>query len=112
MRFSFIIFFKIFILNLRKRFVLELNKILHTMVTFDELVLAEKRLLIRKLLVKIAEYNASLDNLIFKELSAKIYLNLENLIGGLVQKISNEHNSTKIFDISLSYLLEKCQLKN
>ena len=60
------------------------------MVTFDELVLAEKRLLIRKLLVKIAEYNASLDNLIFKELSAKIYLNLENLIGGLVQKISNE----------------------
>ena len=82
------------------------------MVTFDELVLAEKRLLIRKLLVKIAEYNASLDNLIFKELSAKIYLNLENLIGGLVQKISNEHNSTKIFDISLSYLLEKCQLKN
>ena len=76
------------------------------MVTFDELVLAEKRLLIRKLLVKIAEYNASLDNLIFKELSAKIYLKLENLIGGLVQKISNEHNSTKIFDTALGYLLE------
>ena len=76
------------------------------MVTFDELVLAEKRLLIRKLLVKIGGYYASLDNLTFKEFSEKIYLKLENLIGGLVQKISNEHNSTKIFDIALSYLLE------
>ena len=79
---------------------------LHTMVTLDELVLAEKRLLIRKLLVKIAEYYASLDNLTFKEFSEKIYLKLENLIEVLVQKISNEHNSTKIFDIALSYLLE------
>ena len=106
MCFSFMIYLKIFLLNLRKRFVLELNKMLHTMVTFDELVLAEKRLLIRWLLVKIAEYYTSLDNLTFKEFSEKIYLKLENLIGGLVQKISNEHNSTKIFDIALSYLLE------
>ena len=71
----------------------------HTMVTFDELVLAEKRLLIRNILNKIAEYYATLENPILKEFSAKIYLNLENLI-------SNEHNLTKIFDIALSYLLE------
>ena len=71
----------------------------HTMVTFDELVLAEKRLLIRKILNKIAEYYATLENPILKEFSAKIYLKLENLI-------SNEHNLTKIFDIALSYLLE------
>ena len=78
----------------------------HTMVTFDELVLAEKRLLIRNILNKIAEYYATLENPILKEFSAKIYLKLENLIRGLVQNISNEHNSTKIFDIALSYLLE------
>ena len=77
----------------------------HTMVTFDELVLAEKRLLMRKILNKIAEYYATLENPILKEFSTKIYLKLENLIGGLVQKISNEHNSTKKFDIALSYLL-------
>ena len=71
----------------------------HTTVTFDELVLAAKRLLIRKILNKIAEYYATLENPILKEFSAKIYLNLENLI-------SNEHNLTKIFDIALSYLLE------
>ena len=78
----------------------------HTTVTFDELVLAAKRLLIRKILNKIAEYYATLENPILKEFSAKIYLKLENLIRGLVQNISNEHNSTKIFDIALSYLLE------
>ena len=71
----------------------------HTTVTFDELVLAAKRLLIRKILNKIAEYYATLENPILKEFSAKIYLKLENLI-------SNEHNLTKIFDIALSYLLE------
>ena len=78
----------------------------HTMVTFDELVLAEKRLLIRKILNKMAKYCPTLENPILKEFSAKMYLKLENLIGGLVQKISNEHNWTKIFDIALSYLLE------
>ena len=57
---------------------------LHTMVSFDELVLAEKRLLIRKILLKIAEYYATLDNPTFKEFSAKIYLKLENLTRGLV----------------------------
>ena len=71
----------------------------HTTVTFDELVLVAKRLLIRKILNKIAEYYATLENPILKEFSAKIYLKLENLI-------SNEHNLTKIFDIALSYLLE------
>ena len=57
---------------------------LHAMVSFDELVLAEKRSLIRKILLKIAEYYATLENPIFKEFSAKIYLKLENLTGGLV----------------------------
>ena len=56
------------------------------MVTFDELVLAEKRLLIRKILNKIAEYYATLENPILKEFSAKVYLKLEHLIGGLVHK--------------------------
>ena len=78
----------------------------HTMVTFDELVLAEKRLLIRKILIKIVEYYAIIGNPILKEFSAKIYLKLENLTGGLVQKISNEHNLTEVFDIALKYLLE------
>ena len=78
----------------------------HTVVTFDELVLAEERLLIRKILIKIAEYYAIIGNPILKEISAKIYLKLENLTGGLVQKISNEHNLTEVFDISLKYLLE------
>ena len=78
----------------------------HTMVTFDELVLAEKRLLIRKILIKIVEYYAIIGNPILKEFSAKIYVKLENLTGGLVQKISNEHNLTEVFDIALKYLLE------
>ena len=78
----------------------------HTMVTFDELVLAEKRLLIRKILIKIVEYYAIIGNPILKEFSAKIYLKLENLTGGLVQKIYNEHNLTEVFDIALKYLLE------
>ena len=76
------------------------------MVTFDELVLAEKRLLIRKILIKIVEYYAIIGNPILKEFSAKIYLKLENLTGGLVQKIYNEHNLTEVFDIALKYLLE------
>ena len=78
---------------------------LHTIVSFDELVLAEKRLLMRKILLKIAEYYAALDNTVFKEFSSKIYLKLENLTGGLVQTISNEHNSTEIIDVALRYLL-------
>ena len=71
---------------------------------FDELVLAEKRLPIRKNLNKIADYYATLENPILKKFSEKIYLNLENVTGGLVQKISNEHNLTEVFDISLRYL--------
>ena len=58
----------------------------HTTVTFDELVLAAKRLLIRKILNKIAEYYATLENPILKEFSAKVYLKLEHLIGELVHK--------------------------
>ena len=56
------------------------------MVTFDKLVLAEKRLLIRNILNKIAEYYATLENPILKEFSAKVYLKLEHLIGVLVHK--------------------------
>ena len=78
----------------------------HKIVTFDELVLVGKRLLIRKILNKIAEYYTTLENPILKEFSEKIYLNLENLTGGLVQKISNVHNSTELFDIALRYLLD------
>ena len=76
------------------------------MVTFDELVLAEKRLLIRKILNRIAEYYATLENPILKEFSSKNFLNLENLTGGLVQKNSNEHNLTEVFDIALGCLSE------
>ena len=71
-----------------------------------KLVLAKKRLLMGKILLKIAEYCATLDNPIFKEFSSKLYLKLENLTGELVQTISNEHNSTEIIDIALRYLLE------
>ena len=71
-----------------------------------KLVLAKKRLLMRKILLKIAEYYATLDNPIFKEFSSKLYLKLENLTGELLQTISNEHNSTEIIDIALRYLLE------
>ena len=71
-----------------------------------KLVLAKKRLLMRKILLKIAEYYATLDNPIFKEFSSKLYLKLENLTGELVQTISNQHNSTEIIDIALRYLLE------
>ena len=60
----------------------------------------------RKILLKIAEYYATLYNPIFKEFSSKLYLKLENLTGELVQTISNEHNSTEIIDIALRYLLE------
>ena len=63
------------------------------------------------MLNKIAEYYAKLENPILKEFSAKIYLKLENVIGGLAQKISNEHNSTKIFDIASSYLSENVNYK-
>ena len=41
------------------------------MVSFDELVLAEKRSLIRKILLKIAEYYATLDNPILKSSQQK-----------------------------------------
>ena len=63
--------------------------------------MAKKRLLMRKILLKIAEYYATLDNPIFKKFSSKLYLKLENLTEKLVQKISNEHNSTEIIDIAL-----------
>ena len=73
---------------------------LPTMVIFDELIFSEKRLLIRKIIVRTADYYATLDNPIFKEFTAKIYFKLETLTAGLEQKISNKQNSTEIFDIA------------
>ena len=56
----FMIFQKIFHLNSKKRVVLELhmknNTMEYTMVSFNELLLAEEKLLVRKLMVKIAEF--------------------------------------------------------
>ena len=75
----------------------------HTMVSFNELVSAEKRILIRKLIAKIAELYSTLENETFKEYSEKITSNLEE------QKISDDnwYNDTiQIFDIALKYLLE------
>ena len=48
----------------------------HTMLTFGELVLAEKRLSISKNLNKIVDYYATLENPIIRDFSEKIYLNL------------------------------------
>ena len=75
----------------------------HTMVSFNELVSAEKRILIRKLIAKIAELYSTLENETFKEYSEKINSNLEE------QKISDDnwYNDTiQILDIALKYLLE------
>ena len=55
------------------------------MVSFNELVSAEKRILIRKLIVKIAELYSTLENETFKEYSEKINSNLEE------QKISDDN---------------------
>ena len=82
------------------------------MLTFGELVLAEKRLSISKNLNKIVDYYATLENPILRDFSEKIYLNLENLTGGLVQKLSNEHNLTEVCDISLRYLLKNFNEKD
>lgn len=78
----------------------------YMMVSFNELLLAEKRLLVRKLMVKIAEYQRSFENPTFKHFSEKITFKLEALTEGLEKKISDEHNSFQIFDIALRYLLE------
>ena len=75
----------------------------HTMVSFNELVSAEKRILIRKLIAKIAELYSTFENQTFTEYSKKNNSNLEE------QKISDEnwYNDTiQIFDIALKYLLE------
>ena len=76
------------------------------MVSFNELLLAEEKLLVRKLMVKIAEFQRSFENPTFKYSSEKITFKLEALTEGLEQKISDEHNSFQIFDIALRYLLE------
>ena len=78
----------------------------HTMVSFNELVSAEKRILIRKLISKIAEFYSTFENQTFKEYFEKISSNLEALAGGLEQKIPDEFDTIQIFDIALRYLLE------
>ena len=78
----------------------------HTMVSFDELVSGEKRIMIRKIIVKIADYYSTFESQTFKEYSKKTSSKLEMLVGGVEQKISDEHNSIQVFDIALKYLLE------
>ena len=78
----------------------------HTMVSFDELVSDEKRIMIRKIIVKIADYYSTFESQTFKEYSKKTSSKLEMLVGGVEQKISDEHNSIQVFDIALKYLLE------
>ena len=78
----------------------------HTMVSFDELVSAEKRIMIRKIIVKIADYYSTFESQTFKEYSKKVSSKVEVLVGGVEQKISDEHNSVQVFDIALKYLLE------
>ena len=92
-------------MSIRKLAVLVFNKNIfvmeHTMVSFDELASAEKRLLLKKkCLIKIAEYYEKIEDPLFKDLSVKVHSNLQTLTEGLAQKISNEHNSTEVFDIA------------
>ena len=82
------------------------NTMDYIIVSFNELLLAEKRLLVRKLMVESAEYYRSFGNPTFKDFSENITFKLETLTEGLEQKISDEHNSFQIFDIALRYLLE------
>ena len=53
----------------------------HTMVSFNELVSAEKRILIRKRFAKIGEFYSTFENQTFKEYSEKFNSNLEVLAG-------------------------------
>ena len=73
----------------------------HMMVSFDELASAEKKIIIRKNIVKIADYYSTFESQTFKEYSEKISSKLEVLVGTLEQKISDEHNSVQVFDIAL-----------
>ena len=82
------------------------------MVSFDELVSAEKRVIIRKMLVTIADYYSTLESQTFKEYSEKISSKLEVLVGGLEQKISDEHKSIQVFYVALKYLLENVNYEN
>ena len=70
---------------------LNIGHIDYTMVSFDQLVSAEKRVIIRKFFVTIADYQSTLESQTFKEYSEKISSKLEVLVGGLEQKISDEH---------------------
>ena len=78
----------------------------HTMVSFDKLVSSKKRIIIRKIIIKIAYYYSMLESQIFKDYSKTITSKSDVLLGGLEQKISDEHNSIGVFDIALKYLVE------
>ena len=77
----------------------------YTMVCFGKLVSAEKRIII-KIIIKIAHYYSMLESEIFKGYSKNIASKSDVLVGGLDQKISDEHNSIEVFDIALKYLVE------
>ena len=47
-----------------------------------------------------------LESQIFKDYSKTITSKSDVLLGGLEQKISDEHNSIGVFDIALKYLVE------
>ena len=49
----------------------------HTMFSFDELVSAEKRIMIRKIIVKTADYYSTFEIQTFKEYSKKISSKVE-----------------------------------
>ena len=80
--------------------------LVYTMVSFGKLVSAKKRIIIRKIIIKIAHYYSMLESEIFKSYSKKIASKSDVLVGGLDQKISDEHNSIEVFDIALKYLVE------
>ena len=82
------------------------------MVSFDELVSAKTRIIIRKIIVKIAGFYWTFESQTSKEYSEKISAKLEVLVGGLEQKMSDEHNSIQVFDIALKYLLENVDWEN
>ena len=70
---------------------LNMDHIDYKMVSFDQLVSAEKRVII-KIFVTIADYYSTLESQTFKEYSEKSSSKLEVLVGGLEQKISDEEH--------------------
>ena len=81
-----------------------------TMIDFNSLILAEKRILLRKTILKIGEYYSKLSVLLENKevevFSKKINRNEEILLEKLEQKISGNLNSIQVFDIALNFISE------